>query len=59
MEGASDAELKAAAFWADMSVSEHVEYYLETGLSKNDSIKAVARDRGVAKSEIYNQVMIK
>jgi 16S rRNA (cytidine1402-2'-O)-methyltransferase len=59
MEGASDAELKAAAFWADMSVSEHVEYYLETGLSKNDSIKAVAHDRGVAKSEIYNQVMIK
>lgn len=59
MEGASDAELKAAAFGADMSIEEHVEHYLAEGLSKNDSIKAVARDRGVAKSEIYNQVMIK
>ena len=59
MEGASNAELKSRAFWADMSVEEHVEHYLGEGLFKNDAIKAVARDRGVAKSEIYNQVMIK
>lgn len=59
MEGASRDELKARAFWADMSVEEHIEHYFSQGNSKNDSIKAVARDRGVAKSEIYNQVMIK
>ncbi len=59
MEGASLDELKSRAFWADMSVSEHVEYYVSQGNSKNDAIKAAAHDRGVAKSEIYNQVMIK
>lgn len=59
MEGASRDELKSRSFWADMSIEEHVEHYLSQGYSKNDSIKAVARDRGVAKSEIYNQVMIK
>ncbi len=59
MEGASDEELRSRAFWADMSVEEHVEHYLEKGMSKNDAIKAVARDRDVAKSEIYNCIMIK
>ncbi len=59
MEGASKDELKAHAFWADMSVEEHVAHYLAEGMGKNDAIKAVARDRDVAKSEIYNQVMIK
>jgi hypothetical protein len=32
---------------------------MEKGLSKNDAIKAAARDRGVGKSEIYNVVMKK
>ncbi len=59
MEGASKEELLSRAFWADMTVEEHVEHYLSEDMSKNDAIKAVARDRGVAKSEIYNAVMIK
>lgn len=59
MEGASKEELLSRAFWADMSIEEHVDHYLSEDMSKNDAIKAVARDRGVAKSEIYNAVMIK
>ena len=59
MEGASKEELLSRAFWSDMSIEEHVEHYLSEEMSKNDAIKAVARDRGVAKSEIYNAVMIK
>jgi len=59
MEGASKEELLLRAFWADMSIEEHVEHYVSEGMSKNDAIKAVARDRDVAKSEIYNAVMIK
>ena len=59
MEGASKEELLSRAFWADMSIEEHVEHYVSEGMGKNDAIKATARDRGVAKSEIYNAVMIK
>ena len=59
MEGASKEEQKENAFWANMSVEEHVEFYVTQNMKKNDAIKAVARDRGVGKSEIYNQVMIK
>jgi 16S rRNA (cytidine1402-2'-O)-methyltransferase len=45
------------AFWVNMSVEEHVRHYLVEGLRKNDAIKAAARDRGVAKNDIYQQVL--
>ena len=56
IEGAND---KTDNFWLDMSVEEHVEYYLTLGMSKNDAMKAAAKDRGVGKSEIYAQIMKK
>lgn len=46
-------------FWRDMSEEEHVEYYINQNMSKNDAMKAAARDRGVGKSEIYNKIMRK
>jgi len=36
-----------------LTVHEHIEHYINQGLSKKDAIKAVAKDRGVPKSEIY------
>lgn len=59
LEGASKEEQKANAFWAEMDEFAHVAYYTEQGLSKNDAIKAAAKDRSVGKSEIYNIVMKK
>ncbi|MBO4264961.1 MAG: 16S rRNA (cytidine(1402)-2'-O)-methyltransferase [Clostridia bacterium] len=59
IEGICEEEIKKTAFWQTLSKREHVEYYVGTGMSKNDAIKAAARDRGVAKSEIYNEVMKK
>lgn len=59
LEGASKEEQKANAFWTEMDEFAHVAYYTEKGLSKNDAIKAAAKDRGVGKSEIYNIVMKK
>ncbi|MBO5312874.1 MAG: 16S rRNA (cytidine(1402)-2'-O)-methyltransferase [Clostridia bacterium] len=45
-----------SSFWSDMSVQEHVSFYMEKGLKKMDAIKSVAKDRGVAKNEIYKQI---
>lgn len=42
-----------------LSVEEHVEHYINTGMSKKDAIKAVARDRGVPKNDIYMQFVEK
>ena len=57
--GASDEEVKKSAFFSQMTISEHVEHYISEGMSKNDAIKACAKDRGVPKSEIYSIIMKK
>ena len=37
-----------------MSIEEHIIHYIDNeGMKKKDAIKQVAKDRGVAKSEIY------
>ena len=49
----------ASADWfASLSVEEHVKHYEEEGLPRMAAIKAVAKDRGVPKNEIYRQVNI-
>ena len=58
LEGATE-EPEEEAFWQKLSPAAHVDYYVQTGLSKKDAIKAAAADRGVAKNEIYNEVMKK
>ncbi len=42
-----------------LSVAEHVNYYVSGGMAKNDAIKAVAKDRNVPKNEIYKQTLQK
>jgi len=43
------------AFWSNMSIHEHVDHYITLGMSKNDAIKAAAKDRGVPKNTVYNE----
>lgn len=40
--------------YTNISVVEHVNAYIKEGNSVNDAIKLVAKDRNVAKKEIYN-----
>ena len=57
VEGAGDEGGAAEAFWTALSVPDHVAYYVERGMTKKDAIKAAAKDRGVAKNEVYQQVL--
>lgn len=36
-----------------LSAEEHLNYYLKSGMSKNEAVKATAKDRNVSKNEIY------
>ena len=56
IEGASESA-ESGAFWQDMSISAHVQYYLAAGMSEKDAIKAAAKDRGVHKNEVYSVVV--
>ena len=51
IEGAKKEDRKF--FWEELDEVAHVEHYLAQGLERMDAIKAVAKDRGVAKSSVY------
>ena len=55
VEGASTTSNEA--FWEGMSIPEHVEFYTNSGMSKNDAIKAAAKDRKVPKNDVYKEVL--
>ena len=40
--------------WTDMSIEDHMEYYLSKGMDKKEAMKRTAKDRGVQKRDIYN-----
>lgn len=52
VEGAKNAPA-VAVFWSDMTIPDHVEHYIASGLSKMDAIKQTAKDRGLPKNEVY------
>ena len=54
VEGAAETE---DAFFAEMTVEQHVAFYESQGLSRMDAIKACAKDRGVPKNTVYKQLI--
>lgn len=51
----SGIESTSDKFWSSMSVHEHVDHYINSGMKKNDAIKAAAKDREVPKNAVYNE----
>lgn len=43
--------------WQEMSIEEHMAYYEERGIEHKEAMKAVAKDRGVSKREIYQYLL--
>ena len=40
--------------WEDMTIEDHVGYYLSMGADRKEAMKKAAKDRGVSKRDIYN-----
>ena len=59
IEGKSREQIRAGerARWEEMSVGEHMDLYLKSGMEKKEAMKQVARDRGVGKREIYQELL--
>ena len=57
VEGAPEGSAAEEAFWTDMTIPDHVNHYIEQGMTKKDAIKAAAKDRGVPKNEVYQAVI--
>ncbi len=59
IQGKSFQELKAESqeSFLKMSLSDHMDLYMQQGYSKKEAMKLVAKDRGVGKREIYQQLL--
>lgn len=59
VEGKSWEELKQeeVAKWEEMSIEEHMDYYLRQGTDKKEAMKKVAKDRGITKRDVYQQLL--
>lgn len=38
-----------------ISIKEHIKMYMDEGLSKKESIKKVAKERNIPKSQVYRE----
>lgn len=59
IEGKSRQEIQKETqrSWEEISLDEHMAVYTEKGLDKKAAMKAVAKDRGVSRREIYNLLL--
>ncbi len=59
IEGKSREEMldTERAGWEKISVEKHMEFYLGEGMEKKEAMKKVAKDRGVSKREIYQELL--
>ena len=56
IEGAKEKALEEEElWWSTLTVNEHVDAYIEKGLSSKDAIKQTAVDRDLPKREVYNE----
>ena len=60
IEGMSTEEAQARALqqWEQMSIREHVDYYMAQGMDEKDAMKETAKDRGVSKRDIYRELKV-
>lgn len=53
-EAAENPELS----WLEFSIEAHLEYYLNQGLAEKEAMKQVAKDRGISKRDVYQQIKV-
>lgn len=55
ISGKSDEEIKTEkeSQWIDLSIEEHLEKVISEGINKKEAIKLVAKERGLAKKDVY------
>lgn len=54
VDGETLADMNRAE-WADISVKDHVDSYINAGMDRKAAIKKVALERGSSRNEIYNK----
>lgn len=56
VEGQSQLKLEEEKVekWLEMTMEEHLSFYLKKEMAKNEAIKTIAKDRNMTRKEVYN-----
>ena len=59
IEGRSISEMveEQQKYWEDMTMEEHMDIYLDQGIDRKEAMKLVAKDRGIAKRNVYQSLL--
>lgn len=59
LEGVSIEDKKETARkdWQEISLEEHMEIYVSKGMDRKEAMKAVAKDRGISKRDVYQALL--
>ena len=59
VEGKTHEEIKKEKeqAWETMPIEEHMEKYLNQGMDKKEAMKIVAKDRGISKRDVYQELL--
>ena len=44
--------------WEEMSMEDHVDYYIAQGMDRKEAMRAAAKDRGISKRDVYQQIVL-
>lgn len=59
LEGKSltDRKKEKMEAWQEMSIPDHMDYFLQQGMDQKEAMKMVAKDRGITKREVYQTLL--
>ena len=59
IEGKSIGEIREEQMktFEEMSLEEHMELYEKQGIERKEAMRMVAKDRGISKRDVYQQLM--
>ena len=59
IEGKSREELRKeeVSKWEEITIEEHMKFYMDKGIEKKEAMKMVAKDRGISKRDVYQEIL--
>ena len=59
IEGRSREEIEQEEIskWEGISIEEHMALYTDQGIEKKEAMKKVAKDRGISKRDVYQELL--
>lgn len=60
LQGADVSELQKEEYkkWELISLEDHMEMYMSQGMGRKEAMKAVGKDRGMTKNQVYRELMV-